>query len=131
VRRWHALLPLALQDRHYQDALRDLATGLLAPNDAKARRKILVASPSTAEGKTFLTLTLAQHLANAGRSVLVIECDLGAPKFETALGSTQHVSVLQGILNGDVTAARCSGPARRRRSSMRSRLDRSPPRQSS
>jgi Mrp family chromosome partitioning ATPase len=95
-------LPLALQDRHYQDALRDLATGLLAPNDAKARRKILVASPATAEGKTFLTLTLAQHLANAGRSVLVIECDLGAPKFETALGLRSSIG-LQGILRGDVT----------------------------
>jgi uncharacterized protein involved in exopolysaccharide biosynthesis/Mrp family chromosome partitioning ATPase len=95
-------LPLALQDRHYQDALRDLATGLLASNDARTRRKILVASPTTAEGKTFLTLTLAQHLATAGRSVLVIECDLGAPKFEAALGLRSSMG-LQGILRGDVT----------------------------
>jgi uncharacterized protein involved in exopolysaccharide biosynthesis/Mrp family chromosome partitioning ATPase len=95
-------LPLALQDRHYQDALRDLATGLLASNDARTRRKILVASPTTAEGKTFLTLTLAQHLATAGRSVLVIECDLGAPKLEAALGLRSSMG-LQGILRGDVT----------------------------
>ncbi|KZD22472.1 GumC family protein [Tardiphaga robiniae] len=96
-------LPLALQDRHYQDALRDLATGLLASNDARTRRKILVASPTTAEGKTFLTLTLAQYLATAGRSVLVIECDFGAPKFETALGLRSNLG-LQGILRGDITA---------------------------
>jgi uncharacterized protein involved in exopolysaccharide biosynthesis/Mrp family chromosome partitioning ATPase len=95
-------LPLALQDRHYQDALRDLATGLLASNDARTRRKILVASPTTAEGKTFLTLTLAQHLATAGRSVLLIECDLGAPKLEAALGLRSSMG-LQGILRGDVT----------------------------
>ena len=95
-------LPMALQDPHYQDALRDLATGLLASSDARTRRKILVASPTTAEGKTFLTLTLAQHLAMAGRSVLVIECDLGAPKFETALGLRSNLG-LQGILRGDVT----------------------------
>jgi Mrp family chromosome partitioning ATPase len=95
-------LPLALQDRHYQDALRDLATGLLASNDARTRRKFLVESPTTAEGKTFLTLTLAQHLATAGRSVLVIECDLGAPKFEAALGLRSSMG-LQGILRGDVT----------------------------
>jgi uncharacterized protein involved in exopolysaccharide biosynthesis/Mrp family chromosome partitioning ATPase len=95
-------LPLALQDRHYQDALRDLATGLLASNDARTRRKILVASPTTAEGKTFLTLTLAQYLATAGRSVLVIECDFGAPKFETALGLRSSMG-LQGILRGDIT----------------------------
>ncbi|MGM4929183.1 GumC family protein [Tardiphaga sp. 619_E2_N8_5] len=95
-------LPLALQDRHYQDALRDLATGLLTSNDARTRRKILVASPTTAEGKTFLTLTLAQYLATAGRSVLVIECDFGAPKFETALGLRSSMG-LQGILRGDIT----------------------------
>ncbi|WP_371424274.1 GumC family protein [Tardiphaga sp.] len=94
-------LPLALQDQHYQDALRDLATGLLTSNDARTRRKILVASPTTAEGKTFLTLTLAQHLATAGRSVLVIECDFGAPKFETALGLRSSMG-LQGILRGDI-----------------------------
>jgi uncharacterized protein involved in exopolysaccharide biosynthesis/Mrp family chromosome partitioning ATPase len=92
-------LPLARDDRHYQDALRDLATGLLAAGHS--RRKILVASPSTAEGKTFLTLTLAQHLAAAGRSVLVIESDFGAPKFEAALG-LRATPGLQGVLRGDV-----------------------------
>lgn len=92
-------LPLARDDRHYQDALRDLATGLFG--QGHARRHILVASPSTAEGKTFLTLTLAQHLAAAGRSVLVIESDLGAPKFEAALG-LRATAGLQGILRGEV-----------------------------
>ncbi|MET0220180.1 MAG: lipopolysaccharide biosynthesis protein [Tardiphaga sp.] len=91
-------LPLARDNRHYQDALRDLAAGLFAPGHA--RRQILVASPSTAEGKSFLTLTLAQHLAAAGRHVLVIECDLGAPKFEAALG-LRPTPGLQGILSGE------------------------------
>ncbi len=94
-------LPLARNDRHYQDALRDLATHLLAPVNGKVRKTILVASPSTAEGKTFLTLSLAQHLAAAGRSVLVIECDLGAPKFEAALGLRSSLG-LQGILRGEI-----------------------------
>jgi Mrp family chromosome partitioning ATPase len=94
-------LPIARDDRHYQDALRDLATGLLSLGNMKPRRKILMASPATAEGKTFLTLTLAQHLAAAGRSVLVIECDLGAPKIETALGLSGNAG-LQGILRGEI-----------------------------
>lgn len=94
-------LPLARDDRHYQDALRDLATNLLAPVNDKVRKTILVGSPSTAEGKTFLTLSLAQHLAAAGRSVLVIECDLGAPKFEAALGLRSSLG-LQGILRGEI-----------------------------
>lgn len=95
-------LPQAREDRHYQDALRDLATNLLAPGADKVRKRILVASPSTAEGKTFLTLSLAQHLAAAGRSVLVIECDLGAPKFAAALGLRSSLG-LQGILRGEIT----------------------------
>lgn len=94
-------LPQARDDRHYQDALRDLAANLLAPANGKVRKTILVASPSTAEGKTFLTLSLAQHLAAAGRSVLVIECDLGAPKFEAALGLRSSLG-LQGILRGEI-----------------------------
>ncbi|MEH2482647.1 succinoglycan biosynthesis transport protein ExoP [Nitrobacteraceae bacterium AZCC 2146] len=93
-------LSLAQQDRAYQDALRNLAAGLFASGSERNRRKILVASPATAEGKTFLTLALAQHLAATGRSVLVIECDLGAPKFETALGLRSSLG-LQGILRGD------------------------------
>lgn len=94
-------LPLARDDRHYQDALRDLAANLLAPSNSKVRKTILVASPSTAEGKTFLTLSLAQHLAAAGRSVLVVECDLGAPKFEAALGLRSSLG-MQGILRGEI-----------------------------
>jgi succinoglycan biosynthesis transport protein ExoP len=74
---------------------------LLAPGNGKPRKTILVASPSTAEGKTFLTLSLAQHLAAAGRSVLVIECDLGAPKLETAMGLRSSLG-LQGILRGEL-----------------------------
>lgn len=95
-------LPIARDDRHYQDALRDLSANLLAPGNGKPRKTILVASPSTAEGKTFLTLSLAQHLAAAGRNVLVIECDLGAPKLGTALGLRSSLG-LQGILRGEIT----------------------------
>jgi Mrp family chromosome partitioning ATPase len=94
-------LPKARDDRHYQDALRDLASNLLAPSNGKVRKTILVGSPSTAEGKTFLTLSLAQHLAAAGRNVLVIECDLGAPKFEAALGLRSSLG-LQGVLRGEI-----------------------------
>ncbi|WP_398465247.1 polysaccharide biosynthesis tyrosine autokinase [Tardiphaga sp.] len=95
-------LPQARDDLHYQDALRDLAARLLAPGGGKVRKTILVASPSTAEGKTFLTLSLAQHLAAAGRNVLVIESDLGAPKLENALGLRAGLG-LQGVLRGEIT----------------------------
>ncbi|MDB5656692.1 MAG: lipopolysaccharide biosynthesis [Tardiphaga sp.] len=94
-------LAQAQQDRVFQDGLHQLSAGLLAGSGDTRRRKILVASPAPAEGKTFLTLALAQYLALAGRSVLVVECDLGAPKFETALGLRSSMG-LQGILRGDI-----------------------------
>lgn len=102
-------LPLARNDLHYQDALRDLSANLLSTGNGKPRKTILVASPSNAEGKTFLTLSLAQHLAAAGRSVLVIECDLGAPKFATALGLRSSPG-LQGILRGEAMPDECVVP---------------------
>jgi succinoglycan biosynthesis transport protein ExoP len=94
-------LALAQQDSAYQDGLRNLAAALFVAGSSRSRRKILVASPATAEGKTFLTLALAQHLAATGRSVLVVECDIGTPKFETALGLRPSLG-LQGILRGDI-----------------------------
>jgi polysaccharide biosynthesis transport protein len=102
----HSVQPLskslsqAQQDRAFQDGLRQLSTALWGSGNDK-RRSILVASPATAEGKTFLTLALAQHLATAGRSVLVVECDLGSPKFEAALGLRSKMG-LQGVLRGDI-----------------------------
>ena len=93
-------LSLAQQDADYQDALRNLAAALFAPG-GRSRRKILVASPATAEGKTFLTLALAQHLAATGRRVLAVECDLAAPKFEATLAMRAGPG-LQGILRGDI-----------------------------
>ena len=92
-------LSLAQHDRAFQDGLRQLSAAVFGGNSR--RRTILVASPATAEGKTLLTLALAQHLALAGRRVLVVDCDLGAPKFAAALGLRSSMG-LQGILRGDI-----------------------------
>jgi uncharacterized protein involved in exopolysaccharide biosynthesis/Mrp family chromosome partitioning ATPase len=93
-------LALAQQDRSFQAGLRELAAGLFVPGSARQVRKILVTTPGTGAGKTFLTLALAQHLASAGRRVLAIECDLSAPKFEAAL-LLKGSPGLQAVLLGD------------------------------
>lgn len=94
-------LSLAKQDRPFQDALRTLNAGLFAPG--LERRKILVTSPGAGEGKTFLTLALAQYLAGTGRRVLAVECDQLSPTFETALALRSGPG-LQDILLGKVFA---------------------------
>ncbi|HEY8332527.1 MAG TPA: CpsD/CapB family tyrosine-protein kinase, partial [Tardiphaga sp.] len=93
-------LSLAQQDPAYQAALRDLAAGLMPEVTPAACRKILVTAPGAGEGKTFLTLALAQHLAIAGRRVLAVECDLRTPRFEAALALVGGRG-LQAVLLGD------------------------------
>jgi uncharacterized protein involved in exopolysaccharide biosynthesis/Mrp family chromosome partitioning ATPase len=92
-------LSLAQQDPAYQAALQALTAGLML-EAAKACRKILVTAPGAGEGKTFLTLALAQHLAAAGRRVLAVECDLRTPRFEAALALAGGRG-LQAVLLGD------------------------------
>lgn len=93
-------LSLAQQDPAYQAALHDLAAGLMLRARAGACQKILVTAPGAGEGKTFLTLALAQHLAVAGRRVLAVECDLRTPRFEAALALAGGRG-LQAVLLGD------------------------------
>ncbi|UZE50804.1 polysaccharide biosynthesis tyrosine autokinase [Rhodopseudomonas sp. P2A-2r] len=93
-------LSVAQQDPAYQAALRDLAAGLAVGAKAGACQKILMTAPGAGEGKTFLTLALAQHLAIAGRKVLAVECDLRTPRFEAALALAGGRG-LQAVLLGD------------------------------
>jgi uncharacterized protein involved in exopolysaccharide biosynthesis/Mrp family chromosome partitioning ATPase len=83
-----------------QERLRELNAELAVAENAKRGRRILVTSPGDAEGKSFLTLTLAGHLASTGRRVLIVEYDLSNPAFETAL-SLRRSGGLQAVLRGE------------------------------
>jgi Mrp family chromosome partitioning ATPase len=96
-------MQLAQRDPGVQQSLRALSAGLLRADGGTQGRKILITSPGTAEGKTFLTLAFAQHLAATGRRVLVVECDLSNPMFETAL-ALKHSGGLQSVLHGEKLA---------------------------
>src|SRR4051794_41279635 len=62
-------------------------------------RRVLITSAGTSEGKTFVTLALAENIAAAGRRVLIVECDLMHPAFEQALASKGGPGLL-GVLRG-------------------------------
>lgn len=68
-----------------QQALRQLANVLSGTRDGRAPRTILLTSPGPVEGTSFTTLALAQYVASTGRRVLVIDCNLRRPTFESAL----------------------------------------------
>jgi capsular exopolysaccharide synthesis family protein len=90
-------------DPALQEVLRKLYSELVASGAGRNLRRILVTSVGPKEGKTFSTLALARFVAAAGRRVLVIDCDLRGPTFETALG-LQRRAGLTDILRGTVQA---------------------------
>jgi uncharacterized protein involved in exopolysaccharide biosynthesis/Mrp family chromosome partitioning ATPase len=92
-------LELARQDGEFQAALEQLKSSLgMAQTDA--RRRILVTSSGTAQGKTFTTLALAQNLAAAGHRVLAVEWDLLHPTFMAALALPPGPGLL-AVLRGE------------------------------
>jgi Mrp family chromosome partitioning ATPase len=99
-------LPLALRmaqlSAPLQGALARLATGLALAGGDRKLRTVLVTSPGPGEGKSFTTLALAQYVASTGRRVLVVDCDLRRPTFETALGLRAPFG-LADALRGTVT----------------------------
>jgi succinoglycan biosynthesis transport protein ExoP len=93
---WRALA-IARQDRELQKALEQLNTALGTMQHGG--RRVLITSAGTSEGKTLVTLALAENIAAAGRRVLIVECDLMHPAFEQALASKGGPGLL-GVLRG-------------------------------
>jgi succinoglycan biosynthesis transport protein ExoP len=87
-------------DEDLQDAVRKLYANLILASRGTDLWSLLVTSPRAGEGKTFTTLALAQYIARAGRSVLVVECDFDEPAVTHALGIEEGPG-LAGILAGE------------------------------
>ncbi len=83
-----------------QEAARQLFANCVLMYGANRPRSILVTSALPKDGKTFVTLALAQFAARSGRQVLAIEGDLRRPDFERAL-SIKATRGLSDYLRGD------------------------------
>jgi capsular exopolysaccharide synthesis family protein len=68
-----------------QEAIRQLFANCVLMYGSDRPRSILISSALPRDGKTFVTLSLAQFAARSGRRVLAIEGDLRRPDFERAL----------------------------------------------
>jgi capsular exopolysaccharide synthesis family protein len=83
-----------------QEAARQLFANCVLMYGKNRPRSILVTSAVPKDGKTFVTLALAQFVARSGRQVLAVEGDLRRPDFERAL-SIKPAKGLSDYLRGD------------------------------
>jgi capsular exopolysaccharide synthesis family protein len=83
-----------------REAFRRLRTNLLALERDEPLRTLLVASAEPHEGKTTTVVNLATAVAQSGRAVLVLDCDLRVPRVHEAFGIANSVGV------GDVLSGR-------------------------
>lgn len=81
------------------DAYRRLQTNLLTPYGEQPLRTLVVTSAEPGEGKSTIVANLAQVLAQSGRKVLVVDCNLRRPTLHKVFEVSNRVglsSVLQG-----------------------------------
>jgi capsular exopolysaccharide synthesis family protein len=108
--RWPALpdgvaperLPFALINpkSEFSEALRALRTSLLLSSAGSPPKVILFTSGLPSEGKTTVSLNSAVVLAQAGRSVLIVDADMRRPSVHKALMMGRQRVGLSGCLTG-------------------------------
>jgi len=98
-----AALDAAQKDEAFQEALRKIHGSLVFATGNRKTQTVLVASPGTREGKTFLMLALARFVAASGRRVLVVECDMRRPSIKSTLGLEGDHGLLD-VLQGSIAA---------------------------
>jgi non-specific protein-tyrosine kinase len=95
------------------EAYRSLRTAIGFIGLDKPLRVIQVTSPSAAEGKTTTIANLAVALANVGKKVVVVDCDLRRPRIHTFFGIPNEVG-FTSVLLGEVPLANAAQAVGRR-----------------
>ena len=82
------------------ESYRTLRTSILFAAAQKGVRNIMVVSPTAGEGKTTTAANLAVVLADAGKRVILISCDLRKPRIHSFFGLSNEIG-LSNVLAGE------------------------------
>jgi succinoglycan biosynthesis transport protein ExoP len=87
-RRRRGILTLGAQSPLYREMVNMVRGGLQILDPSGRRKVVLLTSPVPGEGKTTFAISMAVSLAQAGKRVLLIDCDLRHPSLAAMLGVT-------------------------------------------
>lgn len=93
-----AIKDIRKQDYFYSESIKTLRTNIQL--SGKSIKTILVTSCFPNEGKSDITLSLAQELSSIGKKVLLIDGDIRKSDFVIRLGIEQEVYGLSQFLSG-------------------------------
>src|SRR6266480_381574 len=74
------------------EAFQTLRAGLTYFNIDRTLSSVLIASPARGDGKTTVAANLARSLAEDGRNVIAVDCDLRRPQLAKRLGVADQVN---------------------------------------
>jgi succinoglycan biosynthesis transport protein ExoP len=77
----------------FSEAYRSVRTALQFSTESGVPRSLLITSSIPNEGKSTTALTLAQHFAQLGKRVLLIDADLRNPTLHKTLGIDNHLGL--------------------------------------
>ena len=92
----------------YAEAIRsiklavDLAGAKVARKSKKPKKVVGFTSCSPAEGKSTIAASLAQLISNSGKRVILVDCDLRAPRLTRVLAPGAKAGLLE-VLSGEVS----------------------------
>ena len=85
-----------------EEAIRRLRTNIYAKGNSAHLRTLLVTSAEPQEGKSTIVANLAHAVAESGRQVVAVDCDLHHPTLHTIFGLTNEVG-LSNVLQQQAT----------------------------
>ncbi len=95
------LLPLEDRRSQEREAYRALRTTLLfGRHDEQPARRVLVCSPNQGDGKTTTAASLALSMANSGRRVVMVDCDLRRPRAHAMFGLSNDIGLVSVVRDG-------------------------------